>query len=50
MARLLPLILILLLSACALPRPVPQGDIEPMVEPLDPSIKPLVQEQEEQAE
>jgi hypothetical protein len=49
--KLLPALLFLaLLSACALSRPLPQGDVEPAVEPLDPSIKPLTQEQEEQTE
>jgi hypothetical protein len=49
--KLLPALLFLaLLSACALSRPLPQGDVEPAVEPLDPSIKPLTQEQQEQTE
>jgi hypothetical protein len=50
MLRRSALILLLLLAACATaPRPLPQGDAGAEVEPLDPSIKPLVQEQEEEA-
>ena len=47
MARLLPLILALLLCACAGPRPpLPTAEV---AEPLDPGIKPLTVEEEEQA-
>lgn len=50
MLRRSALILLLVLAACATaPRPLPQGDVGAEAEPLDPSIKPLVQEQEEQA-
>lgn len=48
MARLSALILLALLSACAAKRPAPPAGIE-AAEPLDPSIKPLTVEQEEQA-
>ncbi len=49
--KFLPALLLLaLLSGCALSRPLPQGDVEQAAEPLDPSIKPLTQEQEEQTE
>lgn len=47
MARIAALILLALLSACAWKRPAPPAGVE-FVEPLDPSIKPLTQEQEEQ--
>jgi hypothetical protein len=58
MARLLPLILALLLCACAAPRlpaqPVPSASVaaEPLTlgaEPSDPGIRPLSTEVEEQA-
>ena len=57
MARLLPLILTLLLCACAGPRPpapVPSAQVaaEPLAEgaePSDPGIRPLSTEVEDQA-
>jgi len=47
MARLAALILLGLLSACAWKRPATPAGVE-TIGPLDPSIKSLTQEQEEQ--
>ncbi|WP_146119509.1 hypothetical protein [Phyllobacterium phragmitis] len=48
MKLLSTLILVSLLSACALSRPVKPTAPYPVAEPLPPEIKPLTQEQEEQ--
>lgn len=51
MVRPFVLIPLLLLCACASPRPLPPAPVKAVVpeaiEPLDPSIKPLSQELEE---